>query len=477
MRIIYAVELGGAAVADDIVDITFTDVQLKDSGGNVATITGTMTVDYTAATASGILTANLPSGSFAMSLSSASISHAAGGVVEYMFQDAQQDITYQAYWTGNLPTSINSIGLSVTTLPGGATDQYSKDPNHSTVTSVVVVCFAAGTLIRTPRKDVAVETLTAGDVIVTSSGAYRPVKWVGHRIIDCRSLPNATSVWPIRIAADAIAPGQPSQDLYVSPAHTICIDILGETLIHAGNLVNGASIAQVEVDTIDYWHVELESHDLLLANNLPAESYLEMGNREFFAANGAALDTDEAHPARTHADFCRPVMEPGSDLDFVRRRLLARAEGLGWTRSRDPELRLVADGVTIRPAAIECGSVFCLPAGVRDVRLVSDTFVPAHVGLPDARRLGVALLGLALVSDDETREIALTDPRLAEELHPEEARDGAHWRWTKGELPLHAEFFAGLSGPIELRVAHNDGARGWIAPVRGSRAAELRLVS
>ena len=52
--------------------------------------------------------------------------------------------------------------------------------------------------------------------------------------------------------------------------------------IPVGYLVNGATIAQVEVDEVSYWHVELDSHDVLIANNLPAESYLAMGNRGFF---------------------------------------------------------------------------------------------------------------------------------------------------------------------------------------------------
>ena len=44
-------------------------------------------------------------------------------------------------------------------------------------------------------------------------------------------------------------------------------------------LVNGTTITQVEVDEVTYWHVELDSHDVILAEGPPAESYLEMGNR------------------------------------------------------------------------------------------------------------------------------------------------------------------------------------------------------
>ena len=66
--------------------------------------------------------------------------------------------------------------------------------------------------------------------------------------------------------------------------------MLGEVLIPAMNLVNGATIARASLDEVTLWHVELDSHDILVANNLPAESYLAMGNRGFFEEAGATLD-------------------------------------------------------------------------------------------------------------------------------------------------------------------------------------------
>ncbi len=34
--------------------------------------------------------------------------------------------------------------------------------------------------------------------------------------------------------------------------------------------------------SVTYWHVELDAHDILLAEGLPAESYLDWGDRPFF---------------------------------------------------------------------------------------------------------------------------------------------------------------------------------------------------
>ncbi len=200
-------------------------------------------------------------------------------------------------------------------------------------------CFAAGTLVWTPRGDVSVETLKTGDLVVTASGETRPVKWIGHADVDFRAMPHASDSLPIRIAADAFGPGRPSQDLVLSPGHSVCVRVLGEVLIPVGCLVNGSTIAQIEVDTIAYWHVELESHDVLIANSLAAESYLAMGNRAGFDELRGLPAVYEEGRERTHADFCRPVVTEGPTLGFIRRWLDARARELGWMAATDPELR------------------------------------------------------------------------------------------------------------------------------------------
>jgi hypothetical protein len=138
---------------------------------------------------------------------------------------------------------------------------------------------------------------------------------------------------PVRIAAHAIAPNVPARDLVVSPGHAIALEVYGEVLIHAVVLVNGATITQESVDSVTYWHIELDSHDLLMAENLPAESYLDMGNRGFFA-EGAVVDlaaAPDANPALlSHAAFCRPFRADGVVVDMARERLRDRAVALGW---------------------------------------------------------------------------------------------------------------------------------------------------
>ena len=92
----------------------------------------------------------------------------------------------------------------------------------------------------------------------------------------------------MRIAAHAFAENRPARDLVVSPGHSIAVDLLGEVLIPASSLINGTTIRQESAERVTYWHVELESHDLLVTENLPTESYLDMGNRGFFPRPGEA---------------------------------------------------------------------------------------------------------------------------------------------------------------------------------------------
>ena len=210
-------------------------------------------------------------------------------------------------------------------------ETVSNNPNNApanSVTETAVVCFASGTLITTSRGLVAVEQLSLGDLVVTASGEHRPVRWLGHRDVDCRFHPRPHETLPVRIAANAFGEGLPMRDLRVSPGHAIRVDVLGEVLVPASALINGVTIIQEQVDHVTYWHVELESHDVIVAENLPCESYIEMGNRCFFAESDVvafAASPDVAAAHRTHVDFCLPFQSHGPLADAARAKLAARA--------------------------------------------------------------------------------------------------------------------------------------------------------
>ena len=186
-------------------------------------------------------------------------------------------------------------------------------------------CFVAGTRIAGERGDIAVEAIATGERVQTLHGT-QPVIWIGVRHVDCLRHPDPQKVWPIWIAADAFGPGRPCRDLWLSPDHAVhLIDVL----IPVKQLINGISIAQVPVDTVSYYHVELPHHDVLLADGLPVESYLDTGNRGNFANCGG--------PVRLHPDFashrwesggCAPLVVSGLKLAAARAWLYALARDL-----------------------------------------------------------------------------------------------------------------------------------------------------
>ncbi len=137
-------------------------------------------------------------------------------------------------------------------------------------------CFASGTRIGVPGGEVAVERLLVGARVSAHFGGVASVVWMGHRHVDCRRHPHPEQVWPVRVRAGTFGRGMPARDGYLSPDHAVFVD---GALVPVRYLLNGGSIAQSARNAVTYWHVELAAHDLLLADGLPCESFLDTGNR------------------------------------------------------------------------------------------------------------------------------------------------------------------------------------------------------
>jgi len=191
----------------------------------------------------------------------------------------------------------------------------------------LVICFCAGTGIRTPAGDVPVETLREGDTVTLADGSTAPVRWLGRQTV-ARRFADPLTGHPVRIRAGAIAEGLPVRDLLVSPSHAILLD---GALVQAGALVNGSSIVRVPAaelpETFSYYHVELEQHALLLAEGVPAESFVDHVER-------VAFDNWAEHEAR-FAD-APPIAEltlprakaPRQIAEATRRHLAARSRAM-----------------------------------------------------------------------------------------------------------------------------------------------------
>ena len=161
--------------------------------------------------------------------------------------------------------------------------------------ALAAACYVAGTRILTDQGERPVEALRPGDRVAVRS-ALRPIRWVGHTRISLAGHPDPDAVLPIRIAAGALAPGQPHRDLLVSPDHAV---LIGDILVPAYRLVNDASIRRDRHgDHVDYHHIELDSHDVLLAEGARKESYLDTGNRALFDREiGTTATLSRAYPA------------------------------------------------------------------------------------------------------------------------------------------------------------------------------------
>lgn len=157
-------------------------------------------------------------------------------------------------------------------------------------TILVVSCFRRGTRLATPHGAIAVEDLRVGDRVMTLEGEA-PISWIGRRAVDCTRHVRPKAVWPVRVAADAFGPGAPARDVYLSPDHAVYAE---DMLVPVKHLINGSNITQVQVAQVEYFHVELPRHDVVLAEGLPVESYLDTGDRASFGCEPGVV---ALHPA------------------------------------------------------------------------------------------------------------------------------------------------------------------------------------
>ncbi len=331
--------------------------------------------------------------------------------------------------SGNVFWNINpgQVALGTATV-GGNSFNTGAGPALDLSSPIEAACFRAGTRLATPDGPVAVEDLDPGDEVMSAFGATLRVRWIGHRTLDCRRHPRPRDILPVRIEAGAFRPGAPIRDLWLSPDHALLLD---GGLIPARYLLNGATILQEEADEVTYFHVEVETslgettHAVLLAEGLPAESYLDTGNRRAFANGGGEM---QLHPDFAHDIWKRagiaPLVTEGPALSAVRHRLTIRAIALGHRLVNNPCLTLEVDGRVVSQLPGEGPAVFLLPPGAQTGLLHSRIFVPAHViaGSDDHRSLGVGVTRLVL--DGQAVDLAA----LGEGWHPTE---GGH-RWTDG---------------------------------------------
>jgi hypothetical protein len=208
-------------------------------------------------------------------------------------------------WTVTGPTGLDALRTFTHT---DGTSFFARDFEG-------ITCFAEGTLIATARGEVPVETLRVGDLVLTAHGGapLKPLIWVGHTTVDVARQRNKAAVAPIVIKAGALADGVPRRELRVSPEHALFLD---GRLVQAKLLVNGSTIVQESwAGRITYWHIELESHGLVVSEGAVTESYLDDGNRHLFDNAGLTMIAVDFAAHRSNGRYasaaCAPLMREG----------------------------------------------------------------------------------------------------------------------------------------------------------------------
>lgn len=170
-------------------------------------------------------------------------------------------------------------GYSLQRQPDGGNTIISAPPNPANDN----VCFGIGTLIATPGGPRPVETLRPGDLVLTDGDRALPILWAGVTHFAADRLWREPRLWPVTLRAGALAPGVPSRDLRLSRQHrlrlggAIAARMGGDpyVLVPAQALIGlpGITLSRPE-GRMSYFHLLLECHAVVLAEDTPAESLL-----------------------------------------------------------------------------------------------------------------------------------------------------------------------------------------------------------
>lgn len=187
------------------------------------------------------------------------------------------DLLFVAAGPGENQGDLTLVVSTAPLVPGTTYDISFKNDGGGTPYGEIV-CFARGTLIRTPNGDIPVETLKVGDRVLTHDDGAQPIAWAAQRMI---LFPKGDDL-PVWIDPDTFGPNQPYARTAVSPRHCLfrrdaAFQMMFDTtevLMSARDCVDGINITQDRGQmAVEYFHFMFDTHALVWANGMLAESF------------------------------------------------------------------------------------------------------------------------------------------------------------------------------------------------------------
>jgi hypothetical protein len=117
--------------------------------------------------------------------------------------------------------------------------------------------------------------------VLTRDNGIQPIRWIGRRDLDARTLAMNPHLRPVRIRKGSLGNGLPERDMLVSPNHRVLVanDRTAlyfdehEVLVAAKHLVAGDGVAQVAAAGVSYIHILFDRHEVVLSDGAWTESF------------------------------------------------------------------------------------------------------------------------------------------------------------------------------------------------------------
>lgn len=176
----------------------------------------------------------------------------------------------------------------------------SREDAPARFAQIGTVSFSRGTRITKANGAlIPIEDLSVGDRVLTRDAGPQQIRWIGHSTVRA-----VGEFAPILIRAGAL---NNEGDLLVSPDHRLFVyqrsDELGagqsEILIKARHLQNGDSVLRQDGGFVDYFQILFDSHHIIYAEGIAAESMLLTGNTRSALPPEVQVSLDQILPGHT----------------------------------------------------------------------------------------------------------------------------------------------------------------------------------